>query len=122
METCVVELGTNNLLKDDKKEIIEKFKRMIMELKQRRKHLAILGILPRRDVSRSVEDKRLEINAALMRLCRGEGVDFIDVDFDAQRSGYLARDGLHLNWLGADMVARRIFNAVKSACLRKHLN
>lgn len=81
----------------------------------------IVGILPRRDVASSVEDKRLQVNATLMRVCR-EGVDFIDVDFNAQRSWYLARDGLHLNWIGADMAVRKIFNTVKSASLCRNLN
>lgn len=63
-----------------------------------RKLLEILGILPR-DLSRNIEDKKLEISATVMKICRTEGADFIDVNVITQRSGYLATDGLHLNWM-----------------------
>ena len=78
-QTYVVELGTNNPLMDDKDKILEKYRRMIEELKQRRRRIVILGIMPRTDVSSVIDDKRLEINAALSRLCRAEEVEFLDV-------------------------------------------
>lgn len=51
-----------------------------------RKLLEILGILPR-DLSRNIEDKKLEISATVMKICRTEGADFIDVNVITQRSG-----------------------------------
>lgn len=116
VQTCVVELGTNNLLHDDKKDnLIDKFRKMFNEMKQQRKHLVILGILPRRDLSRGNESKRLEINATLQRMCR-RGVDFIDVEFNARRSGYLASTRWEQTWWHGG------FYTQWSASLCRHLN
>jgi prefoldin subunit 5 len=115
-ETCVVELGSNNLLVEEKDTIIERYKKLIEDLKQRRKRIIMLGILPRKDASRFIDIKRMEINMILQGLCRTEGIEFLDVEFSANRLGYLAKDGLHLNWSGADMVARKIFHTVRYSC------
>ena len=82
----------------------------------------MLGILPRTDLSSFHHKKRLEVNSILRRLCNKEEIEFLDLEFNAHRLQYLARDGLHLNWLGADMVARRIFNASECTCKCKPLN
>ena len=106
---------------DDKGKILEKYRRMIEELKQRRRRIVILGIMPRTDVSSVIDDKRLEINAALSRLCRAEEVEYLDVEFST-RSGFLSRDRLHLNRFGSDWLARRVYQVSKASFLSKFLN
>lgn len=116
VETCVVDLGTNNLLREENKEIEEKYKQLITELKQRKKRIMLMGILPRRDISAFHHRRRLDINSTLRQLCKDEGIEYLDMEFNALRSDFLVQDGLHLNRSGSDMVARRIFNAVKCTC------
>ena len=106
---------------DDKEQMMEKYHAMIGELKKSRKRIVVLGIMRRNDVSRSIGNKRLEVNAALSSLCRTEEVEFADIEFNG-RSGYLGRDGLHLNRSGSDWLSRKIFQTLKLPCIYKFLN
>lgn len=113
-DTCVIEVGTNNLFSDEKADIIKKFQFILQELKKRRRRVVVMGILPRR-LSREMERKRTSVNEELWELCQSEGAEFLNADFDVW-DRYLGKDGLHLNRYGADKIARKIFACVKCCC------
>ena len=60
-----------------------------------------------------VDSKRMGINRRLEKMCVEAGVNFIDADISAW---HLAKDNLHLNWLGQEFLGQTVFDA------DKHLN
>jgi hypothetical protein len=111
--TVVVEVGTNNLISDSTEEMMKKYRQLIKELKDMRlKRIVMMGILPRKNSK--LEFKRRTTNRQLRQMCEDEGVDYLEVRFNAWMDQCLGKDGLHLNFKGADMTARRIYREVQS--------
>jgi hypothetical protein len=110
--TVVVEVGTNNLRSDSTEEMVKKYRDLISELKDmRQKRIVMMGILPRRD-SR-LEYKRRTTNKQLRQMCEDEGVNYLEVTFNAWKDECLGKDGLHLNFKGADRTGLRIYKEVQ---------
>ena len=106
---------TNNLRMDETDEMVQKYEEMIRRLKEERLgEVVVMGILPRQDLSKALDSKRVEVNRRLKEMCGGSKARYCDVEFNPWRGGYLGRDGLHLNARGADMVARQVFMMIKT--------
>src|SRR6218665_4048477 len=96
-------------------EMMQKYEEMIQRLKEERLgEVVVMGILPRQDLSKALDSKRVEVNRRLKEVCGGSKVRYCDVEFNPWRGGVLGRDGLHLNARGADMVARQVFMMMKT--------
>ena len=85
---------------------------MIEEAKKiSNRKISLVGILKRADVGLYFESKRIGVNERLRKMCEQSGVEYIEYNLERSR---LARDGLHLNHLGQDELAKSIFDHCKS--------
>jgi tetrahydromethanopterin S-methyltransferase subunit B len=110
----VVMVGTNNLQRDGSVLMMKRYGELVEELKRHRyRQVSLVGLLKRGDFS--FDSRIMSINCQLKVLCERQGIGFVEVDIDRRRM--LGRDGIHLNWRGCEVVARKIF---KHSC--SHLN
>lgn len=108
----VVLVGTNNVQKEGSVEIIEKYKTLIEVSKRiKSRKISICGIPRRVDLTSYQNSRRLGVNQQLKEICTKNDVEYIE--YEPQNSR-LARDGLHLNYLGQDELAGRIFSHCKT--------
>ena len=113
-ETLFVTLvGTNNLHRESATDIVAKYRDMMKEFVQRRRRIAVCGIIPRYDVGPAIFRKMSVVNRQLEALCRQEGTYFFDLwhHFCSDRTLY-ARDGIHLNCVGKARLGRVIGECV----------
>ena len=115
-------VGTNNLVKDQQETMLEKYDKLIEKIKERKyRKVSLVGILERNDFwmhadrKEFIDCKRIGLNLDLAEMCVENGIEFVDVEIEAQ--GMLDRKGLHLNERGQDFVAGKIFQHC-----RKYLN
>ena len=115
-------VGTNNLIKDQQETMLEKYGTLIEKIKERNyRKVSVVGILERNDFwmrtdrREFIDCKRIGVNLDLAEMCVENGIEFVDVEIEAQ--SMLDRKGLHLNEMGQDFVAGRIFKHC-----RKYLN
>ena len=103
----VTVIGTNNLRRDNTTDIIGKYRDMMKEFAERRRKVAVCGIIPRYDVGPAVFRKMSVVNRQVSALCRQEGMLYFDLwhHFCSDRTLY-ARDGLHLNCVGKARLGR----------------
>ena len=102
----VVMVGTNNLQNDRAEVMMEKFGKLVSDLKVRKyKTVSLVGLVKRRD-SR-FDREVLVTNRKLKELCGREGIGFVEPGIDSRTM--LGKDGVHLNWRSCDRVARAIF-------------
>lgn len=104
----VVLAGTNNI-KNETSEIIKTKYRSLLEAcrKTKNRRISIIGIPQRFDLSGYQNSRRIGVNEKLEALCKEFGVEYIQHEPYRSR---LAKDGLHLNNLGQDELARKIFS------------
>jgi GDSL-like Lipase/Acylhydrolase family len=107
-------VGTNNLVNDYPETIMDKYEKLIEAIKDRcYRKVSIVGILPRADYWMSsdrqeyIDCKRFAVNMDLKELCVENDIEFVDIDIDTRRM--LDRKGLHLNYRGQEVVAKKIF-------------
>ena len=111
----VVMVGTNNLKYDGSEEILGKYEKLMDTAKQLKyRKVSFVGILERRDVNSFQNNRRRGVNERLKNKCASKDIGFIEISNVEQ---YLAKDGLHLNYRGQDIAARKIFSSCK-----KYLN
>ena len=108
----------NNADKEGTTAIEDKYSKLLKKTKEARVGQIILsGILPvfgnRIDGYRN--SKRMAINGMVKRLCKEEGVGYVDLwdSFVGKEEMYL-RDGLHLSGKGAAVFAEGLSGAVAS--------
>ena len=103
----VVLVGTNDVNREGSIVLREKYRRLIEKCKEKRnRHVTLIGIPTRFDVNNTQNSRRLGVNLMLSVLCKDLGVSYFD--FECKRSR-LWKDGLHLNSVGQDELARKIF-------------
>jgi len=102
----VVMVGTNNLQRDGVETMVAKYTRLVSDLKVRNyRKASLVAIVKRRD---SRFDVKVEAtNSKLKALCVKEGIGFVEPAVDTRTM--LCKDGVHLNWLGCNQVAKAIF-------------
>ena len=112
-EIVVVEIGTNNLRRDSQEILRSRFKELICRLKSTRSKVAFCGILPRFD-GRVSGRKITSLNRWLELECKDEGLYFVDVSCFWDRRDLFARDGLHLNGMGASLLGKLVNSCIES--------
>jgi len=111
----ILMVGTNNLKLDGTEEMVGKYKELISVAKEYKyRQISLVSILDRKDVSNFHDCRSNIVNSRLKETCEAAGVGFIQI---SNVRNFLSNDGLHLNAVGQDLVARHIFAHVK-----QHLN
>jgi hypothetical protein len=110
-------VGTNNLIKEDRDEMMRKYRDLMEAIKERKyKKVSFVGILPRADPWMSwdrwevIDAKRLTVNLDLARLCVENGVEYLDIAETVKVKSMIDNRGLHLNRRGQEHVAREVFD------------
>ena len=109
----VVHVGTNNVLNYRSEELLQKYKQMVVKLKEKTNKIIISGILPRMDDQDNFSGRAIYINNNLKSLCQREGVSFADHwAMFLKRRDLFQRDGVHLNAVGAARLGRLLNNSL----------
>ena len=108
----VVLVGTNNIQNENSETIRKKFKSLLETSKKvKNRRVSMVGIPNRFDLSGYQNSRRIGVNLQLEKMCRELDIEFIT--YEPYRSR-IAKDGLHLNHVGQDELARKIFEHCKS--------
>ena len=109
-----MQVGTNNLSRDNQILLRSKYKELICRLKSTRTKGVVCGILPRFDGKVSW-GKILGFNKWLKNECALEGFLFVDTWAGfVNRRDLFAKDGLHLSSIGANELGRLVSRAADS--------
>jgi lysophospholipase L1-like esterase len=111
--TYVVHVGTNDVQHTQSEELMAKYKRLIKSYKEKSNRVVISGIIPRMEADRRFYNMATSVNRRLANLCSEEGVGFVNTwdNFYYDRSLF-AKDGVHLNQVGAARFGRLLNDAV----------
>ena len=111
----IVHVGTNDAKNTNSEELLEKYKRLISTLKEKRSKFIVTGTLPRTGAEKQFYNKAFSTNDRLKSLCSKENVEFINLwnHFYDQRSLF-NHDGLHLNPIGLARLGRLLNDAVET--------
>ena len=113
-EVVAVQVGTNNLSRDNQFLLRSKYRELILRLKTTRTKGVVCGILPRFD-RRVSWGKILGFNKWLKNECTLQGLHFVDTWASfVNRRDLFAKDGLHLSSIGANELGRMVCRAVDS--------
>ena len=95
-------------------DIIEKYKELIGDLKDRHSSLVMIGILPRVYESNYALSRAIGINFKLKQLCSQANIGFIDPwqDFIGTKRLFL-KDGVHLKYSGTKHLAKLIDRQIR---------
>ena len=111
VKNLVLMVGTNNLVDDGTTTIMKKYGELIEAAKDSgARRIVVVGIVARSDVGEYFESKRWAINCRLKKKCMEMGVNYVEMGgLYRDRDLWLWKDGLHLNWDGADRMGREIY-------------
>ena len=111
----IVHVGTNDVKNTNSEELLEKYKRLIGTLKEKRSKFIVSGILPRIGAENQFYNKAFSTNDRLKSLCSKENVEFLNLwnHFCDQRILF-NHDGLHLNPVGSARLGRLLSDAVEA--------
>ena len=124
--TILVHIWTNNADKEGTTAIVDKYRKLLKNMKEARVEQIILsGILPvfgnRIDGYRN--SKRMAINGMVKRLCKEEDKGYVDLwDSFVGKEEMYVRDGLHLSGKGAAVFAEGLSGAVASGLGKEFLD
>ena len=108
----VILVGTNNVQNETSETIRTKYKSLLETSKKvKNRRVSVIGIPRRFDLSGYQNSRRIGVNLQLEKMCSELEIDFIEHEPYRSR---IARDGLHLNHVGQDELARKIFEHCKS--------
>ena len=103
----IVLVGTNNIQNEGSEVLLDKYCELIKKCKTiKNRELTLVGIPKRFDLNRIQESRRVSVNNTLRDLCIANQVEFLGHEPPRDRLGW---DGLHLNALGNDELASKIF-------------
>ena len=111
----IVHVGTNDVKNTNSEELLEKYKRLIGTLKEKRSKFMVSSILPRIGAEKQFYNKAFSTNDRLKSLCSKENVEFINLwnhFYDQQI--LFNHDGLHLNPVGSARLGRLLSDAVEA--------
>ena len=111
--TYVVHVGTNDVTNTRSEELMAKYRRLIKSFKEKSSHVIISGIIPRMKAEERFLSIASSTNRRLVNLCREEGAGFVDTwDNFYYDDSLFAKDGIHLNPVGAARFGRLLNEAV----------
>ena len=109
----IIHAGTNDVKRTASEALLAKYREMINKYKAKTRNIIISGILPRVNAENSFYSKAFSINNCLENVCKGEGVEFINLWNHFYNQPILFRDdGLHLNSVGSARLGRLLNDAV----------
>ena len=111
----IVHVGTNDVKNTNSEELLEKYKRLIGILKEKRSKFIVSGILPRIGAEKQFYNKAFSTNDRLKSLRSKENVEFLNLwnhFYDQQI--LFNHDGLHLNPVGSSRLGRLLSDAVEA--------
>ena len=116
--TYVVHVGTNDVdnthTHTHSDELIEKYKRLIRNLKEKSNRIILSGIIPRMRASHQFPNIATNMNRNLANLCSEEGIGFVDTwDHFCYDRSLFAKDGVHLNQVGSARFGRLLNDALE---------
>ena len=108
----VVIVGTNNVQSETDETIVSKYKGLL-EASKKVKHrkVSVVGIPRRYDLTGYQNSRRIGANARLKKMCFEQNIEFIECEPYRSR---IAKDGLHLNFIGQNELAKTIFDHCKT--------
>ena len=110
----IMHVGTNDVKKTRSEELLQKYRELIEQYKMKSRNIMISGILPRISAENVFYSKAFSLNSRLNSLCRKEGVTFINTwDHFFNKPELFAKDGLHLNCVGAARFGRLLNEEVR---------
>ena len=111
----IVHVGTNDVKNTNSEELLEKYKRLIGTLKEKRSKFIVSGILPRIGAENQFYNKAFSTNDRLKSLCSKENVEFINLwNHFYNQQILFNHDGLHLNPVGSACLGRLLSDAVEA--------
>jgi|SRR6267154_341355 len=103
----VVIAGTNNLESDSSAEMLEKYDKLLGDVRKvKHGQITVVGIVKRYDLRSSFESKRIVVNMRLREMCKKRGIEFLGYDPEMRQFN---SDKLHLNEEGQNEFASKIF-------------
>lgn len=111
----VLQGGGNDIEKTNTETLMKLFEDAIKKVRERGKMCVVSGILPRHNESHYWSSKAIGINDRVQKYCsKMDGVMFIDNwDRFYHNQKFYTRDGVHLNYLGTDMLSSIIDREVE---------
>ena len=107
--------STNDVKNTNSEELLEKYKRLIGTLKEKRSKFIVSGILPRIGAENQFYNKAFSTNDRLKSLCSKENVEFLNLWNHLYDQRILFNhDGLHLNPVGSARLGRLLSDAVEA--------
>ena len=111
----VIHAGTNDVVSTRSEELMEKYRRMIQQYKNKSQNIIVSGILPRTRAPTVFYNRAFSTNNRLESLCTEEGVDYVNLwDDFYDKPSLFQDDGLHLNAVGDARLGRLLSNKVSS--------
>lgn len=100
-------------------DIVNKYRNMITEIKNKSNRGIVVGIYPRFGVDNYSLSRAIGINQSLKNICKQEKVDYIDVwdSFYCKKELY-RQDGIHLSTQGVGRLSSIINRQIYSTCER----
>lgn len=113
----IVHAGVNDLPSTHYDVIRRNLKNIIETIKVSRNKVIISGILPKLNTNKYKVHRLLEVNNIMRNICNEEGVEFVNFyDHFVDSPHFYAKDGLHLNRRGSDLLGRLFDKAVNDHC------
>ena len=111
----VLQGGGNDIEKTNTETLMKLFEDAIKKVRERGKMCVVSGILPRHNESHYWSSKAIGINDRVQKYCsKMDGVMFIDNwDRFYHNQKFYTRDGVHLNYLGTDILSSIIDREVE---------
>ncbi len=111
----VIHAGTNDVSKTRSEELLDKYRKLIQQYKEKSSNIMISGVLPRVAADDLFYSKAFSLNSRLLNLCKNHGVEFVDMRSDFyNRTGLYHTDGLHLSAVRAAWFGRLLNEEVRS--------
>ena len=102
----VVVTGTNDVASFSSEALKRRYGELLSELKERRSHSVLVGILPRMSAGDEWSSRAMGVNRWLSGQCSSHGFSFIDLwEYFAWRPHLYRRDGVHLTDEGKAFIA-----------------
>ena len=109
----MIHIGGNDIGGMRSLELVDKYKNLIKDIREKGHFPLITGIVPRMREGSRWYSKAFEVNNTLKSLCAKEGITFINPwnDFYG-KSDLFKRDGVHFNEKGTDLFCNKILSQI----------
>ena len=111
--TYIIYVGTNDVTQTRSEELLEKYRQLLRNYKNKSTNIIVSGILPRMSAGSQFYNQATSINSHIVNLCTEEEISFINLWDNFYYDESLFRDdGVHLNGVGAARFGRLLNSAL----------